>query len=305
MKILIIGASGYIGSHVAAAFADAGHEVSALHRPGGAPLPARYGHVTGNLAEPGALTAAAASYDRVIHAGAPIDDGTDRAGAEALLTSGSPLLYTTGAAVLGTGTQDEDSPTAPHLIAAGRPAIERRVLRAGGWVIRPGMVYGDGGGLVHGLLTTKAAERGTGVYIGPPGTRWPVVHIDDLAALYLAVATRAAPGTIWHGASETVRLDAIANRTRPRPSRELAGVRGPRRTRPAGRPVHPRPGRLSRKDPRRAGLGTRQHLHRHVPHRLTTAPSRRIGRKRRSCRAERQGTRPGSCTRACAGLRLS
>ena len=91
MKILIIGASGYIGSHVAAVFADAGHEVSALHRPGGAPLPARYGHVTGNLAEPGALTAAAASYDRVIHAGAPIDDGTDRAGAEALLTSGSPL----------------------------------------------------------------------------------------------------------------------------------------------------------------------------------------------------------------------
>jgi nucleoside-diphosphate-sugar epimerase len=57
MKILIIGASGYIGSHVAAVFADAGHEVSALHRPGGAPLPARYGQVTGNLAEPGALTA--------------------------------------------------------------------------------------------------------------------------------------------------------------------------------------------------------------------------------------------------------
>jgi nucleoside-diphosphate-sugar epimerase len=84
------------------------------------------------------------------------------------------------------------------------------VLRAGGWVIRPGMVYGDDGGLVHGLLTTKAVERGTGVYIGPPGTRWPVVHVDDLAALYLAVATRAAPGTIWHGASETVRLDAIA-----------------------------------------------------------------------------------------------
>jgi nucleoside-diphosphate-sugar epimerase len=210
MKILVIGASGYIGSHVAAVFADAGHEVSALHRPGGAPPPARYSRVAGDLAEPGSLTAAAAGYDRVIHAGAPIDDSTDRAGAEALLSSGSPVLYTTGAAVLGAGAQDEDSAADPHPIAAGRPAIEHRVLRAGGWVIRPGMVYGDDGGLVHGLLTTKAAERGTGVYIGPPGTRWPVVHVDDLAALYLAVATRAAPGTIWHGASETVRLDAIA-----------------------------------------------------------------------------------------------
>src|SRR6266702_4276308 len=159
MKILVIGASGYIGSHVAAVFADAGHGVSALHRPGGAPPPARYSRVAGDLAEPGSLTAAATGYDRVIHAGAAIDDSTDR---------------------------------------------------AGGWVIRPGMVYGDDGGLVPGLLTTKAVERGTGVYIGPPGTRWPVVHVDDLAALYLAVATRAAPGTIWHGASETVRLDAIA-----------------------------------------------------------------------------------------------
>ena len=60
MKILVIGAGGYIGSHVAAVFADDGHEVSALHRPGRAPLPPRYGHVTGDLAEPGSLTAAAA-----------------------------------------------------------------------------------------------------------------------------------------------------------------------------------------------------------------------------------------------------
>ena len=210
MKILIIGASGYIGSHVAAVSAGAGHQVSALHRPGGAPLPRQYTAVTGDLAEPGSLTAAAAGYDRVIHAGPPIEDDTDRAGAEALLASGSPLLYTTGAAVLGAGAQDEDSPADPHPIAAGRPAIEQSVLRSGGWVIRPGMVYGDGGGLVHGLLTAIAAERGTGVYIGPPGTRWPVVHVDDLAALYLAVATRAAPSTIWHGVSETIRLDAIA-----------------------------------------------------------------------------------------------
>jgi nucleoside-diphosphate-sugar epimerase len=210
MNVLILGVTGYIGSHVAAVFTEAGHEVAALRRPGGHPLPAAYRAVAGDLAEPASLTAAAAGFDRVIHAGVPLGDDTDLAGVDALLAAGSPVIYTTGAAVLGSGPGDEDSSPDPHPVAAGRPEIERRVLAAGGWVIRPGMVYGHGGGLVHGLLTAKAAERGTGVYIGPPGVRWPVVQVEDLAALYLAVATRAAPGTVWHGIGETARLDAIA-----------------------------------------------------------------------------------------------
>jgi nucleoside-diphosphate-sugar epimerase len=36
------------------------------------------------------------------------------------------------------------------------------------------------------------------------------VHVDDLAALYVAVVERGAPGTIWHGMSQTVALDAVA-----------------------------------------------------------------------------------------------
>lgn len=211
MRILVIGATGYIGSHVASVLNAAGHEVSALRRPGreraGSPA---YGVVVGDLARPDELAAAASGFGLVVHVGAPISDDVDLAGAEALVESGSPVLYTTGAAVLGSGDADEDSPPDPHPLAAGRPAVERVVLDSGGWVVRPGLVYGDGGGLVHGLLAGKAAERGTGVYIGPPGTRWPVVHIDDLAALYPAVIANAAPGTVWHGMADTVRLDAIA-----------------------------------------------------------------------------------------------
>jgi nucleoside-diphosphate-sugar epimerase len=209
MKILVIGVTGYIGSHVAEAFSAAGHQVSALLRPGGRPAPALYEPVVGDLLDPPSLTSAAAGFDLVVHAGAPIGDA-DLPGVEALVAAGSPLLHTTGAAVLGSGPMDEDSPPDPHPVAASRPEIERRVTAAGGWVIRPGMVYGNGGGLVHGLLAEKAAARGVGVYIGPPGTRWPVVHVEDLAALYPAVVGRAAPGTVWHGIAETVRLDAIA-----------------------------------------------------------------------------------------------
>lgn len=209
MNILIIGATGYIGSQVAVALAGAGHDIAALQRPGGGST--RYRPVAGNPADPPSLTRAAAGFDRVVHVGAPIDEHTDQAGVDALLRSGSPLLYTTGASVLGAGPGDETSAPDPHPVAAYRPAIEQRVLAANGWIIRPGLVYGDGGGLVHGLLAEKAGEYGTGIYIGPPGTRWPVVHVEDLAALYVAVVAHAAPGTIWHGISETVRLDAIAS----------------------------------------------------------------------------------------------
>jgi nucleoside-diphosphate-sugar epimerase len=209
MKILVIGATGYVGSRAAAALAAAGHDVAALHRSGGRPIPEAYRAVAGDLLDPPSLTAAAAGYDLVVHAGAPLGD-VDLPGARALVGSGSPVLYTTGAAVLGGGQSDEDTPPDPHPLAAVRPEIERRVLAAGGTVIRPGMVYGTPDAPVPALLATTAATRGTGVYIGPPGVRWPVVHGDDLAALYLAVAERAPAGTLWHGVGETARLDEVA-----------------------------------------------------------------------------------------------
>ncbi len=208
MNVLIIGATGYIGSHVAAAFFEAGHEVTALRRPGGRSAP--YPTVTGDLADPASLAAAAASFDQVIHLGIPAGEDVDLAGVDALRLAGSPIIYTTGAAVLGAGSADEDSPPDPHPLVAWRAGVERRVRACGGRVIRPGMVYGHDGGLVHDLLAPKAIERGTGVYIGAPGVRWPVVHIDDLAALYLVVAEKAEPGTVWHGIGETVRLDRLA-----------------------------------------------------------------------------------------------
>jgi nucleoside-diphosphate-sugar epimerase len=208
LNVLIIGATGYLGSYVAAAFAAAGHGVAALRRRGG--RPARYRPVPGDLADPGSLTAAAAGFDHVVQVAAPLGPAADLAAVRALLAAGSPVIYTTGAAVLPAGECDEDTPPDPHPVAAGRDVIEREVLAAGGRVVRPGLVHGYGAGLVPGLLGGWAARARAGVYIGEPGTRWPAVHVADLAALYLAVAEAAPPGTVWHGVGETVRLDAVA-----------------------------------------------------------------------------------------------
>ncbi|GAA1573470.1 SDR family oxidoreductase [Actinomadura kijaniata] len=208
MNVLIIGATGFVGSAVAAALAEAGHDVAVLRRPGGRELP--YRSVPGDLTDPASLKRAAAGFDRVVHIGAPLGEELDLAGVDALVDAGSPLVYTTGAAVLGGGTADEDTEPRPHPFVSWRAEVERRVRAAGGRVVRPGMVYGGGGGAVPALLAAKAAERGTGVYIGEPGVRWPVVHVADLAALYVAVVERAGPGTVWHGTGETARLDEIA-----------------------------------------------------------------------------------------------
>ncbi|MEV5546000.1 NAD-dependent epimerase/dehydratase family protein [Streptomyces sp. NPDC052309] len=209
MNVLVIGATGFIGSSVAAALVGAGHEVSTLQRPDGRAT--GYRPVPGDLTDPASLGQAATGFDRVVHAGPPLGEELDLAGVDALVAAaGDRLVHTTGAAVLGSGSKDEDGAPDPHPVVAWRAELERRVRTAGGRVVRPGMAYGDGGGSVPTLLAAKAAERGTGVYIGEPGVRWPVVHVADLAALYVAVVERAEPGTVWHGMSETVRLDDVA-----------------------------------------------------------------------------------------------
>jgi uncharacterized protein YbjT (DUF2867 family) len=62
MNILIIGASGFIGSRVAASLAGAGHQVTALRRPGGSAT--GYPSAEGDLADPAAFTETRAAMGR-------------------------------------------------------------------------------------------------------------------------------------------------------------------------------------------------------------------------------------------------
>ncbi|MFY1699802.1 MULTISPECIES: NAD-dependent epimerase/dehydratase family protein [unclassified Solwaraspora] len=209
-KVLVIGAAGYIGSAVAAAFAAAGHRVSGLQRPGGRPVPRAYRAVPGDLTDPPSLVAAVDGFDLVVHVGALRDDRYEQPGLRALLGTGTPMLYTSGVDVLGPGEVTEDSPPEPHPIVAWRAPSEIAVRAHGGRLIRPGLVYGNGGGVVHHMLAPMTARLGCGIFLGEPGVRWAAVHVEDLARLFVAVAERAAPGTAWNAVAETVRVDDIA-----------------------------------------------------------------------------------------------
>jgi nucleoside-diphosphate-sugar epimerase len=115
---------------------------------------------------------------------------------------------------------DETAPLHPIALVAWRPPHEDRVLQHGRGgrpiVLRPGVVYGHGGGIPGGMVH---AARSTGVVqvVGDGTTVWPLVHVDDLAALYLAALERGAAKAIYNAAPTTVTTrefaEAVASHT--------------------------------------------------------------------------------------------
>lgn len=214
MELLLTGATGYLGGAVARRLAAAGHGISAVVRAGSkvSGLPEGTRLVPGDLGAPELLAAAAAQADGVVHlapsGGLRTDETVVQALVGALAGRGGALVWTTGVWVLGPtggGTATEGSPTAPVALVRDRVAVERAVMAATNdvraVVLRPGIVHGHGRG-IPAMLVDQARRAGTGVVTGAPDVRWPMVHVDDLADLYLAAVERAAAGSVLHGVAE-------------------------------------------------------------------------------------------------------
>lgn len=222
MKVFIMGATGYIGFNVAQAFRRAGHQVWGLTRSNEkATWLARQEiqPVIGDMQTPASYRAAAAQADVLIHAAIDYQNDTaqlDTLTVQSLLSSaqsGATLLYTSGVWVHGrTNGQpvDETAVLNPITAVAWRPAVEEMVLNAphvNGIVIRPGVVYGQNGGLT-GDWFAGALNGGELTVVGNGRNRWAMVHIDDLAVGYVAAATSGSNGEVFNfvGAkSSTVR----------------------------------------------------------------------------------------------------
>jgi nucleoside-diphosphate-sugar epimerase len=215
MRVFLTGATGYIGSAVAERLRTAGHEVSALARndAAAAKLNATGIHaVRGDFTDPASLTPAARAADGTISLATTYDPGIDGPAIDALLDalagSNKPLIYTSGIWSHGdTGGQvvDETSPPNPAQLVSWRQGVEDRVLQAAARrvrtvVIRPAIVYGRGGGIPAGFVES-AQKEGAARYVGGGENRWPFVHVDDLADLYLLALEKAPPGTLLLGVS--------------------------------------------------------------------------------------------------------
>lgn len=216
-RVLVIGATGYIGTVVVEHLLAAGHDVVALLRPGPKPrgLPDDVAVRAGDLRDPASLVdAVTADIDAVLHLATPVgDEGTDRAALEALLSalrgSGRTLLYTSGTWVLGPTTgsvADETSRPRPIALVGYRSSLEELVLSSAEQgvrpvVVRPGVVHGRGGG-IPAMLVDLAGEHGAGLRVGEHPVRWPMVHVDDLADLLVLALARAHAGQVLHAVHE-------------------------------------------------------------------------------------------------------
>lgn len=235
MKVLLLGATGYVGSAIADRLVQRGHTVVELARGVSDRSGAGRERRRGDLTDPGSLARAVTSdVDAVVHAAAPTGDATtDAAAVGALLAplrgTGRAFIYTSGVWVLGaTGPVParEDAATNPLPIVGYRPQIEQRVLAAAGdgvraMVIRPGIVHGRGGG-IPALLVDQARKHGAPVFVAADEqpVHWPLVHVDDLAELYAAALDRGPAGTLWHGVTEP----AVPVRDLARAAGRAAGV---------------------------------------------------------------------------------
>jgi len=216
MDVFLTGGTGLVGSALLTALLADGHTVHALARSDASARALEAAGATvvrGSVEDTGLLAEAARTADGFVHTAATAD-GDDAARDAALLDavlpalagSNKPYVHTSGVWVHGAGQIDEDTPFAPPALTDWRLPLDARVRAAAddgvrSIVIAPGIVHGRGLGLPNVVKDGPRTEDGALLLPGSGEQHWTTVHTDDLARLYVAALTEAAPGAYYLGVS--------------------------------------------------------------------------------------------------------
>jgi nucleoside-diphosphate-sugar epimerase len=244
MKVLVTGASGFLGGYVCRELSERGHEpIGLVRRPGSAPD--GVAEAIGELSDGDSLERAVRQSrpDRVIHLAAEIASQRSEAKIRAANVDGTRLLLDACksidrrptfvfASTVVTGDAkgallDEESEL-PVETAYGRSKQEGEgLVRDSGLdavIIRPSHVYGPGGWYAEEFVN-RLKQPGRFAVIGSGENLWDVVRAEDVAAAFADAAERGKPGSLYHVADdEPIRFYDFVAKTA-----EALGTGAPRR----------------------------------------------------------------------------
>ncbi|MGM0352507.1 NAD-dependent epimerase/dehydratase family protein [Streptomyces sp. ECR3] len=204
MNVFIIGATGFVGGHLARHLIAEGHTVTGLARTESAALTLRARGISPMAADldtrrAGAVEAALRA-DAVIYAAQADPEHETATVADltrALTGTGKTLIFLSGSGVLmqrtaGAWSPDtfaEDDPFLPEPLAGSRKAAEDTVLAAvahgtRAMVVRPGLIWGPGDHGHMSMIYQSVAVVGAAAYIGNGLATYSHVHIDDVTRLF-------------------------------------------------------------------------------------------------------------------------
>ena len=229
MRVLVIGAGGFLGSAVARRLSATGHEVHALARDTdkGAAFQAKgYTAVTGDFGSD-ALLAALENVDGVVNCSSiPFDQEWPSVEPilQRLAGSQRPFVQTTGTAVLSIETPNgewreetfaEDDPFTPPPWIAIRTVTETKVREAAAqgvraMVVRPPMIWGHGGSAQIPAMIDSLRTTGSVCYLGQGLNLYTHVHVDDLAEIYRLALEKGSAGALYHAVSGETSWRSIA-----------------------------------------------------------------------------------------------
>lgn len=161
MNILLLGATGMVGSRIAAEAVARGHRVTAVSRSGGSPVPGVTA-AAADVGDPQRVAGLAAGHDAVASALAPPRDGSDPQ---------EPFLALNQALITGVRASG-----VTRLVVVGG---------AGSLEVAPGEALADQPGFPDAYLGEALAQRDLLTYLR---------SVDDLDWTYISPAAEIAPG---------------------------------------------------------------------------------------------------------------
>jgi nucleoside-diphosphate-sugar epimerase len=222
MRVLVTGATGFVGRATCAELLARGHEVAALVRRPGSEPDGTDG-IAGDIAAEGkgldrALEEAAA--DAVIHLAAEIAsqrsvakiDATNVEGTRRLVEAASasgrePKVVFCSTVVTGEANGELLEPDKPLPVETpyGRSKQEGERIVAGSGlphaIVRPSHVYGSGGWYEEEFVK-RLRQPGRFAVIGRGDNWWDVIRVEDVATALVGAAEHSGSGGVYHAADD-------------------------------------------------------------------------------------------------------